>query len=503
MTNSARQIKLGAAISYLALGINILASLIYLPWMVSMIGKSNYALYTLATSFISLFLLDFGLSSSVSRFVAKYNAEGRHDKVNEVVSTIARLYIIIDIMIFIVLVVLYFFIGQIYTGLTGDEIIIFRQLYIIVAVNSLISFPFLPLSGILNAYELFIQQKCTELFQKLFSITLIIITLLNGGDVRALVIINVISGILTIVLKLFFVYRKTSVRITINKFSREVFSEVAKFSIWVTVMSLAQRCIFNLAPSILGIVSNSTEIALFAPANALEGYFYAVSAAVNGLFLATISRYVANNEEEKIFSLMVRVGRYQFLVMGFVFIEFFCIGHDFMIRWMGQDFVKAWPCALVLFLPDVMIFSQQIANTTVIAKNKVKKQAIGYVIMAVSCVGLSFPLSKTIGALGACIAIGSGYSVLFVFMNILYYKDLNINVFGFYKECYIKLGVPMIVIAVVGYFLCDNLIHYGGWLGLFIKAGIVFVLYFSVMIFFLDKTEKELLKRMIRSVKPV
>ncbi len=77
MQNSSRQIMMGAIISYLALGINILASLFYLPWMVSMIGKSGYALYTLATSFISPIMLDFGVSDSVSRFVSKYNADGK------------------------------------------------------------------------------------------------------------------------------------------------------------------------------------------------------------------------------------------------------------------------------------------------------------------------------------------------------------------------------------------------------------------------------------------
>ena len=491
--NSSRQIKLGAVISYIALGINILASLFYLPWMVSMIGKSNYALYTLATSFISLFVLDFGLSSAVSRFVAKYNAEGKQDQVNEVVSTIARLYMIIDGIIFVVLFTLYFFVGRIYTGLTADEIKIFRQLYIIVALNSLISFPFLPLSGILNAYELFIQQKCVELFQKIFSIILIVIVLLNGGDVRALVLANVVAAILTIFLKIYFVKRHTGVTLKIESFNRGIFSEVAKFSIWITVMSLAQRCIFNLAPSILGIVSNSTEIALFAPANTLEGYFYTVSAAVNGLFLATVSRYVVNNDDEKIYTLMVRVGRYQFVVMGLVFIEFFCIGHDFMIRWMGAEFAKVWPCALILFLPDIMIFSEQIANTTVIAKNKVKQQAVGYIIMAVSCVGLSFPLSRALGAIGACAAIGVGYSILFIYMNILYYRDLNINVFGFFKECYLKLSLPMIVIATVGYFLCAKVITLGGWPGIILKAGVVGVIFVGVMIFFLNKSEKNMI----------
>lgn len=498
MSKSTKQIKAGAIISYVALLINILASLIYLPWMVSMIGKSNYALYTLASSFISLFMLDFGLSAAVSRFVAKYNAEGKQDKINEVVSTIVRLYIYIDIGIFIVLFVLFFFVSNIYKGLTDDEIVIFRQLYIIVALNSLVSFPFLPLSGILNAYELFVHQKGAELFQKLFSIILIVIVLLNGGDVRALVIANVISVILTIVIKLWMVKKHTKVTVKMGWFNEDSLKEVAKFSIWVTVMSLAQRCIFNIAPSVLGIVSNSTEIALFAPANALEGYFYSVSAAVNGLFLATISRFVAQNDDNRINTLMIRVGRYQFLLLGLVFIGFICVGHDFMINWMGADFVKAWPSAIILFVPDILIFSQQIANTTVIAKNRVKQQAIGYIIMALSCLIASFILSRAFGVIGACIAIAFGYSVLFVYMNILYYKHLNIDVFRFYRECYLKLLLPMIFVALIGYYICSRVIPYTNWVGVGIKGCTVLFIYTVVMSFFLTGDEKNMIKRVLK-----
>ena len=501
MKNSSRQIMMGAIISYLALGINIFASLFYLPWMVSMIGKSGYALYTLATSFIALIILDFGLSASVSRFVAKYNAEGQQNKVNEVVATVARLYLIIDSVIFVILVVLYFFLDSIYKGLTAEELYIFRQLYIIVAINSVVSFPFLPLGGLLNAYELFIQQKCAELFNKFFSIFLIILALLNGGDVRVLVIANAVSALLTIGLKLYFVHKYTKIKFELGIFNKSIFSEVAGFSVWITVMSLAQRCIFNLAPTILGIVSNSNEIAYFAPANALEGYFYTISAAVNGLFLATVSRYIANNEEEKIYTLMVRVGRYQFVVMGLVFIEFFCIGYDFMICWMGKEFVKAWRCALVLFIPDILIFTEQIANTTVIAKNLVRPQAIGYIIMAVSCVTLSFPLSTLFGSFGTCIAIAIGYFLLYVFMNILYYKALKINVFGFYKACYLKLSFPMIAVAAVGYILCNSYVLLNGWFGLVAKGFIVLLIYIAVMAFFLDQTEYEMVKRVFNKFK--
>ena len=73
--NSSKQIKLGALMSYFAIAFNMIAGLIYTPWMISEIGSSNYGLYTLATSLITLFVMDFGMSAAVTRFISKYRAE--------------------------------------------------------------------------------------------------------------------------------------------------------------------------------------------------------------------------------------------------------------------------------------------------------------------------------------------------------------------------------------------------------------------------------------------
>ena len=74
--NSSRQIKWGAVLSYISIAANIISGLLYTPWMVETIGESQYGLYTLANSVITLFLLDFGLSSATGRYLSKYNAEG-------------------------------------------------------------------------------------------------------------------------------------------------------------------------------------------------------------------------------------------------------------------------------------------------------------------------------------------------------------------------------------------------------------------------------------------
>ena len=77
-----KQIKLGAIISYIAITVNIVVGLVYTPWMVNKIGKSQYAVYTLANSLITLFLVDFGLSSATARYVSNYKAEERQADIN-------------------------------------------------------------------------------------------------------------------------------------------------------------------------------------------------------------------------------------------------------------------------------------------------------------------------------------------------------------------------------------------------------------------------------------
>ena len=65
--DSTNQIKLGAIISYISIGINILFGLIYTPWMIHSIGKENFGLYTLAMSVISFFVFDFGVQISYAK----------------------------------------------------------------------------------------------------------------------------------------------------------------------------------------------------------------------------------------------------------------------------------------------------------------------------------------------------------------------------------------------------------------------------------------------------
>lgn len=493
--DSINQIKKGAIISYLAIGVSLISGLLYTPWMVKQIGVNDYGLYTLATSLISIFLIDFGIGEAVSRFISKYNAEGDQKKVNDFLGLVYKLYVLIDLIIFLVLIIMYFFIPLIYSELTPAEIEKFKIIYLIISTFSIVSLPFITLNGILTSYERFKTLKLCDLLNKLMVLTLMAIALLLGYKLYALVLINAFSGLFIIAIKLIYINNSLPVKINYKYWDTKLLKEVFGFSIWATVSTIANRFIFNISPSILGAVSGSSQIAVFGIASTLEGYAYIISGAVNGMFLPKVSKILANKKDgEHVLPLMTKVGRIQYSIIGLIFIGFTIVGKEFIYLWMGKDFELAYYCALLIMLPGVFRVPQQIASITIIAMNKVKIQALVYVLVAFLNILFSSILSKYYGALGAAISICLVYFIRLIIMNIIYYKVLHINIFSFIKDCYIKMAPPILITLIVGLVINQFTIYS---LRTFIIKGTFIVVLYIILLWnmSLNHYEKSFIKR--------
>ena len=477
--------------SYLAIGVNILAGLLYTPWMIHSIGRENFGLYTLAMSVISLFVFDFGISSAVTRFIAKYLAEGRQDKADNCMGLVYRLYIIIDIVMMLVLFGVYFFIPQLYKELTLDEIESFKIIYVIAAIYSVISFPFIPINGVLTAHEKFIQLKLCDVAHKLIIVLAMSICLLSGGGLYSLVSVNAIAGLIMILLKVSCIKKFTHQGISWRYFEKGEFKE--------TIMSIAQRFIFNIAPSILGVLSGSISIAILGIATTLEGYTYTFANAINGMFLPKVSRIVSNDNGD-VLPLMVKIGRIQIYITALIVFGVICFGEHFIQLWVGAEFKDSYLCALFVIVPCLLQLPQEIGNQTIFAKNKVKKLAIVYALMALVNIVLAVSLAPKFGALGICMSIFVAYMVRTIGMDIIFYKDLNINVMSFFKDTFVKLLIPLVLCLVLG-FTINAVISIDSWLGFVIK-GICFVgSYATVMyLFAMNENEKELVLSPIKKL---
>lgn len=482
------QLKVGAILSYVGLAINIIVGLLYTPWMINSIGRADYGLYTLALSVISLFVFDFGIGQAVTRFMAKYLAEGNQEKANNCLGLVYKLYFYIDVAIFLILACIYFVIPQIYKELTPDEIEKFKIIYIAVVFFSVMSFPFIPVNGILTANEKFIQLKLCDLAHKLFIVVSMTTCLLLGYGLYALVWVNIIAGLLTIILKLFFIKRDTETAVNFSYENKTEFREILSFSGWVTVKSLSERMIFTLSPTILGMVSGTVEIALFGIANVIEGYVYSFAGAINGLFLPKVSKIAADPKGD-IMPLMIRVGRLLFFITGLIITGFIAVGQDFIGVWLGNGYEITYFAIVLIILPSLFYVPQEIGCSAIAVHNQVKYQAMVYVIMGLSNVVLGYFLAKAYGCLGLCVAIFIAYNIRNVGLELIFKKCLKLHLGIFFIEVFFKMGVPLIIAGVIGY--ACHYIPIAGWVGFGIKGCTVTFIYVSIMwCFALSKEEK-------------
>lgn len=490
MRISSNQIKIGAILSYLSIGINIIAGLVYTPWMVDIIGKSDYGLYTLSNSLITLFLVDLGLSSAVSRYVAKYRAEGRQDKVNNFLGAVYKLYLIIDAVIFIALIIIYFCIDSIYVKLTPAELGKFKVVYLISASFAVINFPFVTFNGILNSYEEFVHLKLADVIYRILLVALTVITLLLGGRLYGLVVVHAIVGLIIIVYKWIVVKKRIKLRVNWKYSDFSLYKDIFGFSIWVTISSLAQRLVFNITPSILGAVASSATIAVFGIVTTIEGYTYTITTAINGMFMAKISRiYECGGEKDELMPLMLSVGKFQYAINGLIVAGFAVIGKEFINLWIGSTYLDAYYGILLVIIPGLFFNSMQIANTAMIVRKKVNLQAWVNLGMGIVNIIMSIILSSYLGVIGACISISIAYMLRAMALLFIYKRVLKIDMARFVINCYIRMGIPIIITIVLGY-LMNSLFSNAGWL-VFASKGLVIIGIYTAVTLLLGLNSEE------------
>lgn len=494
------QIKTGAIISYVALFLNVIIGLLYTPWMINAIGKADYGLYTLAMSVISLFVFDFGLGSAITRFVSKYLAEGRQDKVDNLLGLVFKLYLIGDLVILVSLTVIYFFLPSIYQGLSPKEMELFKKVYIIASMFCLISFPFLPLNGVITSYEKFIQLKSCDLAHKLIIVAMMSICLLLGGGLISLVVVNSVAGVIVILLKLDVLGKSRIGAIQWCFWDKSELKSVLGFSIWVTIILLAQRCIFNISPSILAAFATSTDITILGIAITLEGYTFSFASAINGMFLPRVSRMVANDNNEDILNLMIRIGRIQIYIIGLMCIGFICVGKEFIYVWLGGGYDEVYICALLIILPSFLQLPQEIGNTTIVAKGKVKLQAFAFMFMAAINLVLAYPMTKCLGVVGLCCSIMIAYVIRTITMDVIFYKVLHIDVGRFFRESYLKI-IPSLVLVIIVCLCINCLYNEIGWFSFLLKTATCALCYgLSVWFLAMNQEEKSLVLTPVRNI---
>ena len=298
------QLKAGTVLSYVLIGLNTLIGLLYTPFLLRMLGQSEYGLYSLAASVIAyLTVLDLGFGNAIIRYTAKFRAEDRKEEQYEMFGMFFLLYLGISLIAFILAMVLAFNTDAIFSAkMTEDEVLKMRIILILMAFNLAFTFPMSIWGSIITAYENFVFQKLVNIVRTILNPLVMIVLLLMGYKVIALVVVTTLFNVATLIINCIYCYRKLDVKLRFRRFKWDFLKEVTVYSIWIFLNVIMDRVYWSTGQFVLGAVVGTTAVAVYALAVQLEHMYMAFSSAITGVFLPRVTTLVTKQNFYKVIS---------------------------------------------------------------------------------------------------------------------------------------------------------------------------------------------------------
>ena len=496
------QLKAGAALNYVSICLNMVVGLIYTPYMLRMLGQSEYGLYSLAASIIAyLTVLDLGFGNAIVRYTAKFRAEGKQREQEEMFGMFFVLYIGIGVVAMIAGSVLSLNVENLFArSMTETEVERTRIMLWLMTFNLAFTFPMSIWGSIMTAYERFVFQRLVSIIRSVLNPVVMVLLLVIGYKAVAMVVVTTLFNVVTLLINWWYCQNRLAIKIRFTRFNWSFLKEVAIYSFWIFLNAIMDRIYWSTGQFVLGIYRGAVAIAVYAVAIQLQSMFMMFSTAISNVFLPRVTAMVAKeNNEQEISNLFVRTGRLQYIIMAFILSAFIVFGKPFIQLWAGAGYEDAYYICLLFFIPLTIPLIQNLGITVLQARNQMKFRSLLYIVIALASLGLSILLAKPYGGYGCAFAtslallIGQG-----LIMNIYYHRKQHLNMVTFWKEI-LKMSLVPLCFVVAGLWVINHAVFSNLSVLNFAGLGLLFTVAYGFAFWHLgmNRDEKQLISQPI------
>lgn len=399
-----RHLLSGAGIQLVTMVVSAVIGFFLTPILIHTLGDRDYGLLELVGSFAGwLGLVDFGLSGAVTRFVAIHFARGDQKESLSYGITAFYLYLALGLLALLLAVLGSLCLPRL---LSNDaDVPLVRILLILAAISFTIDMPLRALSGLLNGYMRRDITGWLFLLSKVLRAGAIVVILFLGGRLLALSMTSLI--LTTIVAMLWFVTTKIVIpgfRISPRLFNSSRARSLLNFGGVSFMGQLAEMMISRIDGFVIAWFIAIAAVPHYMIAVTLTAYFSMTMVALTGWLINWFAHKDATSKDAVNESLYLST-RYCVIVGGFCTFGLIAFGRPFIERWMGPDYLDAYPCLVALSIAEFFRAFQRPNMNLLYAKAQHHVFAINKMIEAVLNLILSIALVRGYGILG--VALGT------------------------------------------------------------------------------------------------
>lgn len=440
--------------SWFALGINILVGIFLSPFILHRLGDTAFGIWVLIFSVTGYYgIFDFGIRSSIIRYVSKYTATRDVEEVNRLINTAIVTYTGIGVAS-----VLITMLGCVYVDrwfhIAPEFQSTARWLLFMVGISVALSFPLGVFGGMLEGLQKFYVLNWTNIISSLLRVVLIVFFLNRGYGLLTVALITVALPLAAGVVRGFIALWELPVSFSRRYVDRDAFRQMANYSGITFMIIVASRLRFKTDALVIGTFLSSAAITYFYAGSRLVDYAGEVVSSLAQIFVPMSSQSDAAGNMDRLRKIFVAGNRTCAFTTLPITAVFIILGKSIIEVWLGKKYVEqGYAVLLILVVPYTLMLVQSASTRILFGMGTHGTLAVVTLIEGVANLVLSILLVRPFGIVGDAIGTAIPLAGTFLlFMPFHLCSRLGIRIMTYLRLAYVLpllLCMPMVIVLLL------------------------------------------------------
>ena len=441
------------ASSWGGLAVNIAVGFFLSPFILHHLGDDAFGLWVLIFSLTGYYgIFDFGIRSSLIRYVSKFQATGDKDELARLVNTSLFTYTCVGLVLLVPTTIGAFYVDRLFhvpPAFIRDS----RLLFLMVGYSLALGFPLGISGGILEGMQRFYLINWTNIVSTLLRAVLIIYALRHGLGLLTVALITVSLPMITSAVRSVIAHYLLTIPYGWRYVSRDSLRQVANYGSVTFMIIVAGRLRFKTDAVVIGSLLSAAAITHFSIGARLVDYAGEVVSSLAQIFTPMSSHFHATGDYTQLRKIFISGNRACALVMFPMTVAMVVMGKSVIEAWVGPRYVSSYTVLLVLLIPSTLYWAQSTSNRILFGMSLHKSLAYIVLMEGIANLILSLVMVRPLGIVGD--ALGTAIPLLCTALFFLprhLCRQLSIPLRKFLVEAYfypVVLCVPMIIVLVL------------------------------------------------------
>lgn len=346
--SAARKLVSGSVLRVVSLAASAICSFFLMPFVVHHLGDRLYGFWSLASVFIGYYsLLDLGLSTAVSQYVCV--AIGRNDlgECRAVFNAAIRIQSMLGGVALLATLALAA-LTPLFTHVALDAHL-FREVILILGVNTALTFPVKVYGGVLDATYRFDINASLTILGSVLRTGLAVWAIFVGGRLLALTWVTLLASLPVAALQIWFGKREAPWARIGGTFEAGRVRSLFSYSIYSFLSYLADILRFQVDPLVISGFIGLAAVTHYRVASVFsQQYFLQVLVVSVGILGPVFSRLYGAGDRNQMEAVFFFGTKLSCCISSFICFALIGWGKPFITRWMGPQYLDAYSPLVVL-----------------------------------------------------------------------------------------------------------------------------------------------------------